>query len=81
MDDINSQLLKFFKETIEGLDNNPASTHIKNHHWHLVLSAIREYYGNMNALNALDGMKLKFARLVTLQYVLCTIYCTMYYVL
>ena len=63
VDDLNSQLLKFFKETIEGLDNNPASTHIKNHHWNLVLSAIREYYGNMNAPNALDGMKLKFANL------------------
>ena len=63
VDDLNSQLLKFFKETIEGLDNNPASTHIKNHHWHLVLSTIREYYGNMNAPNALDGMKLKFASL------------------
>ena len=43
VNDLNSQLLKFFKEPIEGLDNNPASTHIKNHHWHLVLSAIREY--------------------------------------
>ena len=63
VDDINSQLLKFFKETIEGLDSNPASTHIKNHHWHLVLPTIREYYGNMNAPNALDGMKLKFASL------------------
>jgi len=61
VNDLHAQLLKFFKETIEGLDNNPASTHIKNHEWHEVLPAIRQYYGNMDKPNALNGMKVKLA--------------------
>ena len=61
VNDLHAQLLKFFKETIEGLDTNPASTHIKNHQWHEVLPAIRQYYGNMDKPNALNGMKVKLS--------------------
>ena len=59
--DINASLLKFFIESVEGIEGTAAFEFIESQQWHKVVDAVRVSYGNINSPAVIDQMKADLA--------------------